>query len=76
MKLYAGGYLTFYMPGRQHWAERQLEVPTPLTEILVQLKIPLGEVHLVSINGEQTDLEQALVQDADEVRIYSSVDGG
>lgn len=76
MRLYAGGYLTFYMPERRHTIEIQLSAPTTLKALLEDLHIPIEEVHLVAINGEQADLEAAPILDADEVRIYSSVNGG
>lgn len=76
MKLFTGGYLSFYMPGRKNTAELHLDAPTPLREILQQLRIPLADVHLVAVNGEQADLVGAVIQDGDVVRIFSSVDGG
>lgn len=76
MRLYTGGYLSYYMPGRKNAAELHLDAPTPLREILQQLKIPLADVHLVAVNGEQADLAGAVIQDGDVVHIYSSVDGG
>jgi len=76
MKLYTGGYLTFYMPGHKHSMDIQLNAPTPLKEILADLHIPLEEVHLVALNGEQVDVEAAFIHDTDVLRIFSSVNGG
>ena len=76
MKLYAGGYLTYYMPKHKHSLAVLLDSPAPLKEILDSLHIPVEEVHLVALNGELTDLETIVVSDADEVRIYSSINGG
>lgn len=76
MKLYAGGHLTFYMPGRKPALEFPLSEATPLREVLAQVNIPLAEVALAAINGEQVEMDTALVRDADIVRIFSSVDGG
>lgn len=75
MKLSTGGYLAFYMPQRKGAVEIAVEVPTPLKDILRGLQIPLAEVHLVAINGIQADIE-AVVNDSDSVRVFSSVDGG
>jgi sulfur carrier protein ThiS len=76
MKLYAGSYLTFYMPERKSSLELSLEAPTPLTEILARIGLPLSELALAAINGELVDPETATVQDDDQVRIFSAVDGG
>jgi len=76
MRLYAGGYLPFYLPERKHRLEIRLSAPTPLKAILGNLQVPAEEVHLVTLNGELVDLETALVKDADVVRIFSSVNGG
>jgi len=76
MKLYAVGHLTFYMPGRKHSLELPLSEATPLREILARVGIPLAEVALAAINGEQVEMDSAIIQDADVVRIFSSVDGG
>jgi sulfur carrier protein ThiS len=76
MKLYAGGYLTFYMPQRKNTIEIQLGAPTSLKAVLLDLQIPLAEVHLVAINGDQVDLDEAIIAETDVVRIFSSVNGG
>lgn len=76
MKLVTGGYLSFYMPGRKSSLELRLEAPTPLSKILSNLKIPQADVHLVAVNGEQANLAEAIIRDEDQVRIFSSVDGG
>ncbi len=76
MKLYTGGHLTFYMPGRKPTLELPLSEPAPLREILARVGIPLAEVALVALNGEQVEMDSAIIQDADVVRIFSSVDGG
>ena len=76
MKLYAGGHITFYMPGRKHSLEISLREPTPLREILTQLGIPLPEVALTALNGELVEAETAIVTDSDQVRVFSAVNGG
>ena len=76
MQLFTGGHLSFYMPGHKHSLELTLEAPTPLTEILALIGIPLSELALTAINGEIVDAETAVVQDNDQVRIFSAVDGG
>ena len=76
MKLYAGGYLAFYLPQRKNSIEMRLNAPTPLKDILGNLQIPIEEVHLVALNGEQADVETAIIQDTDVLRIFSAVNGG
>lgn len=76
LKLHAGGYLPFYLPGRKSSLEISVSQPTPLTEILAQVGIPLAEVHLAALNGELVDIETAIVRDEDRVRVFSAVNGG
>jgi sulfur carrier protein ThiS len=76
MKLHAGGYLAFYLPQRRSPAEVRLDSPTRLGEVLAGLGIPLEEVHLAAVNGSLVDLEEALVEDGDTVRVFSAVNGG
>ncbi|MCK5546692.1 MAG: MoaD/ThiS family protein [Rhodospirillaceae bacterium] len=49
---------------------------TPLHEVLTELGIPLGDVHLVVINGEVADLRESRVSEQDEVKLFSAVGGG
>lgn len=76
MKLVSGGYLAFYMPQRKNSVEIELRAPTPLKTILDNLQIPLAEVNLVALNGNQVDLEDAIISNTDVVHVVSSVDGG
>jgi len=75
MKLHSGGYLTFYMPGQKKSIEVCLSTSKPLIELLQELQIPLAEVELVAINGVLADINAAIT-DADEVNIFSSINGG
>lgn len=38
--------------------------------------IPVGEVYMTVLNGELVVLDEIVVSDADEVRLYSPMDGG
>jgi sulfur carrier protein ThiS len=76
MKLYAGGLLDFYLPGRCSRMEIELQVPTRLSDLLAGLGFPLAEVHLVVVNGQLVDLESAVVSNQDEVKLYPAVNGG
>ena len=76
MKLYTGGHLSFYMPGRKQSLELVIDAPKPLIEILAQIGIPLSELAITVINGDLVQAEAAVVHDGDQVRVFSAVDGG
>lgn len=76
MILITGGYLTFYLPGQKSPLEIHLEEPTSLLKIVDNLKIPPAEIFLTTINGQLVELVLAVVEENDEVRILSAVDGG
>jgi len=76
MKLYAGGLLDFYVPGRRSRIEIEIKAPARLEEILAGLGIPLAEVHLVVVNGQLVALGETVVCDQDEVKIFPAVNGG
>ena len=76
MRIYLGGHLSFYHPNKERWLEVDLSQPTPLTMVLLDAGIPMGEVELVSINGVLVDLTKAVITAEDQVRLYSAVGGG
>lgn len=76
MHLTAGGYLSFYMPGKGPKLELALTKPKSLRSLLEEIGIPHQEVQLVLLNGRIVDLEDAVVANQDEVRVYSPIDGG
>jgi len=76
MKLYAGGNLDIYLPHRRSRVELELVQPTNLKEILNRLGIPAGEVFLVIINGQLVDLQEAIVSEQDDVKLYPAINGG
>ena len=76
MRIYLGGHLNFYHPQKENWLVVDLEQSTPLKDILDGASIPLGEVALVVINGETADLQEAIISEQDEVKLFSPVGGG
>jgi sulfur carrier protein ThiS len=76
MKLYLGGHLNFYHSQKDKWLDIDINQPKLLIEILDGAGIPLSEVHLVAINEEVVDLEEAIISAKDEVKIYPAVGGG
>jgi len=76
MRIYLGGHLNFYHPQKDNWLEVELEQPTPLRVVLDISGIPLGEMHLVVVNGELVDLQEAIVSEQDEVKLFPAVGGG
>ena len=76
MRIYLGGHLNFYHPQKEKWLEIELEQSTPLRVVLDNTNIPLGEVHLVVINDELVDLNEAIVSEQSEVKLFPAVGGG
>jgi sulfur carrier protein ThiS len=76
MKLYTGSYFAFFTSNRNHWVDIELHQPTRLTDILSELGIPAGEVHLVVLNGELLESTDTLVSNDDIVRLYPAINGG
>ena len=76
MKLHLGGNLPFFAPKRQKELEVALQEPARLREVLTELGIPVSEVYLIVLNGEQVILDETLVTNSDEVRLYPPIDGG
>ena len=76
MRIYLGGDLDFYHPQKERWLVVELEAPSQLTDVLDRSGIPLGEVHLVAINGELAALKNTVITDQDEIKLFSAVGGG
>ena len=76
MKIYLGGYLSFYHAEKKSALEVQIDGPTKLADLLREQDFPLQEVLLVAINGEQVALDQAVICEGDEVKLFSAVGGG
>lgn len=76
MKLFLGGFYTFYLPQRRGWVEISLPGPRPLRQVLEQHGIPPAEVYLVAVNRQVVELDEVVVTDEDEVRLYPPVGGG
>jgi len=76
MRLHLGGYLPFFASTRQEKIEVPLKEPARLSEVLSQLGIPVSEVCLTVLNGKLVTLDETLVSDSDEVRLYPPIDGG
>ena len=76
MRIFLGGHLNFYHPRKEKWLAVKLDHATPLAQLLGQAGIPLAEVQLVSINGEVVDLQDAVVSEGDDVKVFSAVGGG
>ncbi len=76
MRIYLGGQYSFYFPGHPAWVETRLDAPAPLRAVLERLGVPPAEVYLVVVNREAVEMEAAIVQDSDEVRLYPPVGGG
>lgn len=76
MKLYLGSYFAFFTSGREHWVEVEISNPIPLTQILSELGVPAGEVHLVVVNNALMESTDTVISDGDIVRLYPALGGG
>lgn len=56
-------------------AELSLDAPPRARDVLLQLGIPLGEAWRISVNGQLVG-EDHLLQDGDEMSVFSAVGGG
>lgn len=76
MKLYLGGSLAFYTPTKQPNLVIQLSDVMPLAQVINNLGIPIAEIQLTVLNGELVNLDDTLVSNIDEIRLYPPVGGG
>jgi hypothetical protein len=71
-----GGHLSFYDTQKRSLLKLSLAQPIGLSELLVQLGIPVSEVDLVAVNGEQSNLAEAWIVPGDKVALYPPMGGG
>ena len=76
MRIFLGGHLSYYHPEKDRWLEIDLPEPTPLVDLLNQANIPPGEVSLIVINGALAELQETIVSEGDELKLFSPVGGG
>jgi molybdopterin converting factor small subunit len=76
MKLFLGGQFSLYIPGHPPSVDVDLVEPSPLSEVLAGLGIPVADIHLVVVNSQLVEMEEALVSNQDEVKIFPPVGGG
>ncbi len=76
MHLYLGGHLNYFDAHNRVNLEIELDGKQRLEDVLDRLKIPLGEIFLVSINGEVVSLQDAWINQDDQVQLYPPMGGG
>ena len=76
MRLHLGGHLNYFDELKRSEFEIELSQEQKLTDILSGLKIPVGEVFLVVVNGELVTLEDARIQPDNYVQLYPPMGGG
>ena len=76
MKLFLGGQFSLYIPGHPPSVEVEVSKPTRLSKVLSGLGIPVADIHLAVVNGKLVELDEAVVADRDEVKIFPPVGGG
>ncbi len=76
MKLFLGGQFSLYIPGHPPSVDVELTESARLSEVLLGLGIPAADIHLAVVNGKLVEMEEAVVSDQDEVKIFPPVGGG
>jgi sulfur carrier protein ThiS len=76
MILRLGGHLSFYAPQKETELEIEVQGRTALADLLQRLHVPVEEVALVVINGEQIELSDATISDQDQVQLFPPIGGG
>ena len=76
LDIHLGGHLAFYAPGKKSRFSIPIAKPMELKAVLQSLGIPLGEVAIVSVNGEMVELATARIKPGDRVDLFSPMGGG
>lgn len=76
MRLHLGGHLNYFDAQQRANLEIELAGKQRLKDILDRLNIPIGEIFLVSINGDVVALEDAWINQNDQVQLYPPMGGG
>jgi sulfur carrier protein ThiS len=76
MHLHLGGHLNYFDELQRPDLEIELVGRQRLVDVLARLRIPTGEIFLVSINGEVVAMEAAWIQPDDHVQLYPPMGGG
>jgi sulfur carrier protein ThiS len=76
MILRLGGYLGFFASKKREKIVVPIKDCARLSAVLSQLGIPISEVYLTILNGELVSLEETIVVNSDEVKLYPPIDGG
>jgi len=76
MRLHLGGHLNYFDALQRANLEIELVGKQRLEDVLARLRIPAGEIFLVSINGVVVALEDAWIQPGDHVQLYPPMGGG
>ena len=76
MKLQLGGSLSWYDHLKRSNLKIKLKEDKSLLALIKELSIPLGEVAIISINGELFTGEDILIKDSDSVLLFPPIGGG
>ena len=76
MKLHLGGQFSLYIPGHPASVEVEVADSARLSDVLTGLGIPVADVHLTVVNGYLVEMDEAVVTNADVVKIFPPVGGG
>lgn len=76
MRLHLGGHLNYFDAQQRANLEIELVGKQRLEDVLDRLKIPKGEIFLISINGEVVALQDTWIQQEDQVQLFPPMGGG
>ena len=77
MHLYLGGHLSWYDSQKRSRIDVHLIVPTSLTQVLNDLRVPIAEIAVGTINGKALfKFDDVIVRDNDQIELYPPVGGG
>jgi sulfur carrier protein ThiS len=76
MRLHLGSHLKYFDELQRTNLEIELTEKQHLEDVLIRLKIPAGEIFLVSLNGEIVSMEDARINPDDHVQLYPPMGGG
>ena len=76
MHIRLSGHLNWYEKDKRSSFDVDLAGQSRMVDLLEKLGIPPGEIAIVLINGEPVPLQDAAVDDGDEVKLFPPSSGG
>ncbi len=76
MRIYLDRYFYFYVKSTTPWVDVPLQEPARLSDVLAQLGIPTGEVHLAVVNDQALNPKEVVLHPGDQVKLFPPFGGG